>query len=116
MLVEAGLIVFSDASFEFADEGLEKTQHGSLVDLPRIFLSHFNDFSEVVVVEFCAQELPRLFALSPCFAQVSLHNRIRALTLFPARALRVRCQFGLSGKHDTRHVGVDVTDVGAVVG
>ena len=37
MLVEAGLVAFSSACLEFADEVPEEAQHGSLANLPEIF-------------------------------------------------------------------------------
>ena len=37
VLVEAGLVAFSSACFEFADEVPEEAQHGSLAHLPNIF-------------------------------------------------------------------------------
>ena len=37
VLVEAGLVAFSSACFEFADEVPKQTQHGSLAHLPKMF-------------------------------------------------------------------------------
>ena len=54
MLVEAGLIAFSNACFGFADEGPEKAQHGSLVNLPKILTGNLHGLSNVALVEFCA--------------------------------------------------------------
>ena len=54
MLVKVGLIAFSNACFEVEDEGPEKSQHGSLADLPNIFASHLYGLSKVAVVGFCA--------------------------------------------------------------
>ena len=46
MPVEVGLFIFSNAYFEFADEGPEDAQHGILA---KIFASHFHGFSKVTV-------------------------------------------------------------------
>ena len=54
VLVEAGLVAFSSAYFEFADEAPEEAQHGSLAHLPKVFSSHLHGLSKVVVVRFCA--------------------------------------------------------------
>ena len=54
ILVEAGLVVFSSACFEFADEVSKEAQHGHLANLPKIFSSHLHDLSKVDVVRFCA--------------------------------------------------------------
>ena len=40
MPVQAGLVAFSSACFEFADEAPEEAQHGSLANLPKIFFRH----------------------------------------------------------------------------
>ena len=53
MLVEAGLVAFSNACFELADE-VPEAQHGSFANLPEICLSHHYGLSEVVVEGFCA--------------------------------------------------------------
>ena len=53
MLVEAGLVAFSRAFFEFADEVLEEAQCGSLVHLPKSFSSHVHSLSKAAVVGFC---------------------------------------------------------------
>ena len=53
VLVEAGLVAFSSACFEFADEVPEETQHGSLTHLPKGFFSHLHGISKVAVVRFC---------------------------------------------------------------
>ena len=50
VLVEAGLIVVPKARFEFADEGPEEAQHGSLANLPNIFARHRHDLLKVAVV------------------------------------------------------------------
>ena len=54
VLVEAGLIAFSIACFEFADEAPKEAQHGSLAHLPKFFSCHFHGLSKVAVVGFCA--------------------------------------------------------------
>ena len=54
VLVEAGLVAFSSACFEFADEVPKEIQHGSLAHLPKIFSSHLRGLSKVAVVGFCA--------------------------------------------------------------
>ena len=54
VLVEAGLVAFSSAFFEFADEVPKEAQHGSLAHLPKIFSSHLHGLSKVAAVEFCA--------------------------------------------------------------
>ena len=54
MLVEAGLVAFSSACFEFADEVPKEAQHGSLAHLPKVFSSHLHGLSKVAVVGFCA--------------------------------------------------------------
>ena len=54
VLVEADLVTFSSACFEFADEVPEEAQHGSLAHLRKVFSSHLHDLSKVVVVGFCA--------------------------------------------------------------
>ena len=53
VLVDAGLITFPNACFEFADEGPEEAQHGSFVNLPNIFASHLCGLSKVAVVGVC---------------------------------------------------------------
>ena len=40
VLVEAGLVAFSSACFEFANEVPKEAQHGSLAHLPKFFSSH----------------------------------------------------------------------------
>ena len=54
VLVEADLIAFSIACFEFADEVPKKAWHGSFAHLPKFFSSHFHGLSKVAVVGFCA--------------------------------------------------------------
>ena len=53
VLVKAGLVAFSSACFEFANEIPKEAQHGSLAHLPNIFSSHLHGFSKVAVVAFC---------------------------------------------------------------
>ena len=53
-LVEPGLVAFSSACFEFADEVPKDAQHGSLPHLPKVFPSHLHGLSNVSVVGFCA--------------------------------------------------------------
>ena len=52
--VEAGMVAFSNACVEFADEVPKETQHGSLAHLPKIFSSHLHGLSKVAGVGFCA--------------------------------------------------------------
>ena len=54
VLVEAGLIAFSIACFEFADEVSKEAQHGSLAHLPKVFSSHLHGLLKVAAVGFCA--------------------------------------------------------------
>ena len=54
VLVEAGLVAFSSACLEFANEVPKEAQHGSLAHLSNVFSSHLHDLSKVAVVGFCA--------------------------------------------------------------
>ena len=54
VLVEADLVAFSSACFEFSDEVPKDAQHGSLAHLPEIFSSHLHGLSKVAAVGFCA--------------------------------------------------------------
>ena len=54
VLVEAGLVAFSSAYFEFADEVPKEARHGSLAHLPNVFSSHLHGLSKVADVGFCA--------------------------------------------------------------
>ena len=54
VLIEAGLVTFSSACFECADEVPKSAQHGSLAHLPKIFSSHLQGLSKVAVVGICA--------------------------------------------------------------
>ena len=54
VLVEAGLVAFSRACFEFADEVSKEAQHGSLAHLPKFFSRHLHGIMKVAAVEFCA--------------------------------------------------------------
>ena len=51
-LVEADLIAFPNACFEFVDKGPEEAQHGSLANRPKRFASHLHDLSKVAAVGF----------------------------------------------------------------
>ena len=54
VLVEAGLVAFSSACFEFADKVPKEAQHGSLAHLPKVFSSHLHGLSKVAAVGFGA--------------------------------------------------------------
>ena len=54
VLVEADLIAFPDACFEFVDEDSKDAQHGSLANLLKVLASNFHGLSKVAVVRFCA--------------------------------------------------------------
>ena len=54
VLVEAGLVAFSVACFEFADEVPKEAQHDSVAHLPKVFPSHFHGLSKDAIVGFCA--------------------------------------------------------------
>ena len=62
MLVEAGLVAFSSACFEFADEVPEEAQHGSLANLPKIFPAIFTVFRRLLLWGFARRCL-----LASCF-------------------------------------------------
>ena len=49
VLVEAGLIAFSSACFEFADEVHKEAQHGSLAHLAKIFPAIFLAFRRLLL-------------------------------------------------------------------
>ena len=49
-LVEAGLVAFWIACFEFADGVPKKAQHGSLAHFPKVFSGHFHGLSKIDVV------------------------------------------------------------------
>ena len=66
VLVVAGLVAFSIACFEFANEVPKKTQHGSLAHLQKFFSSHFHGLLKVAVVGFCAQVPPCLLFMVSC--------------------------------------------------
>ena len=53
-LIEAGLVTFSSACFEFVDEVPKEAQHGSLAHLPKFFSSHLHGLLKVAAVGFCA--------------------------------------------------------------
>ena len=50
MLVEAGLVALSNVCFEFADEGADEAQPGSLTNLLKIFVSHLHGLLKVAAV------------------------------------------------------------------
>ena len=54
VLVEAGLVAFSSACFEFANEVPKEAQHGSLARLLKFFSSHLHDLPKVAIAGFCA--------------------------------------------------------------
>ena len=54
VLLAAGLVAFSSACFEFADEVPKEAQHGSLAHLPKLFFSHLHGLSKVAVAGLCA--------------------------------------------------------------
>ena len=54
VLVEASLTTFSDARFEFTDDGPDEAQHDSLANIPKSFASHLHGLSKVAAVGFCA--------------------------------------------------------------
>ena len=49
VLVEAGLVAFSSACFEFADEVPKEAQHGSLAHLPKFFPAIFTAFQRLLL-------------------------------------------------------------------
>ena len=49
VLVEAGLVAFSSACFEFANEAAKKARHGSLAHLPKVFPAIFTTFRRMLV-------------------------------------------------------------------
>ena len=54
VLAKAGLVAFSNACFEFADEVPKEAQHGNHAHLPKFFSSHLHGLSKASVVGFCA--------------------------------------------------------------
>ena len=54
VLLEAGLIAFTSACFEFANEVPKEAQHGSLAHFPKVFSNHLHGLSKIAVVGFCA--------------------------------------------------------------
>ena len=54
MLGEAGLVAFSSACFEFADDVPEEVQHGSLANFLKFSASYLHGLSKVAVEGFCA--------------------------------------------------------------
>ena len=71
VLIKAGLIAFSNASFEFAYEILEETQHGSLTNLPKLFANHLHGLSKVAIVEFCGHLLASFLCFHAAFISAS---------------------------------------------
>ena len=49
VLIEAGLVAFSIACFEFADEVPNEAQHGSLARLPKVFPAIFTVFRRLLL-------------------------------------------------------------------
>ena len=54
VLVEAGLVAFSSACFECADEVPKEARFCSLAHLPKVFSSYLRGLSKVAVMGFCA--------------------------------------------------------------
>ena len=54
MPIEAGVVAFSDACFEFADVGSEEAQHGGLANLLKILASYLHGLSKNAIVGVCA--------------------------------------------------------------
>ena len=54
VLIEAGLVTFSSACFDFVEEVPKEAQHGSLAHLPNVFSSHLHGLSKVAAMGFCA--------------------------------------------------------------
>ena len=100
VLIKADLVTFPDTFFEFADVGPDEAQHSSLANFLQILAS----LTKKVVVRACPKALPRLLSLLPFCVHISLHARVRAPTLWSARALRARCNFCGNGKHMVSHV------------
>ena len=61
VLVEAGLVSFSSACSEFADEFPKEAQHGSLAHLPKVFPAIFAAFRKLLLWDSARK---RLFASS----------------------------------------------------
>ena len=89
----------SDTFFEFADVGPEEAQHSSLASFLQVLVSLFYGLTKKVAVRACPKTFPRLLSLLPCCLHISLHARVRAPTLWSARALRARCNFCRNGNH-----------------
>ena len=49
VLVGAGLVAFSSACFEFANEVPEEARHGSLAHLSKVFSSHLHDLRRLLL-------------------------------------------------------------------
>ena len=54
VLVQVDLIAFSSTFFEFADKVPEEAQHGSLVNLPKLFPAILTAFRRLLLWGFCA--------------------------------------------------------------
>ena len=52
--IEAGLVAFSSACFEYTDEVPQEAHHGSLAHLSKFFSSYLYGLSKVVVMRFFA--------------------------------------------------------------
>ena len=83
VLIEAGLVAFSCACSEFADEVPKEAQHGSLAHLPKVFPSHLHGLPKAAVVGFCVLAPPNLLSLLSCCAHLRFHIGPRAPTCSP---------------------------------
>ena len=55
VFVEAGLVAFSRAFFDFADEVPKETQHGRLAHLPKVFPAIFTAFRKLLLWGFARE-------------------------------------------------------------
>ena len=108
VLVEAGLVAFLSACFEFANEVPKRSSARQPCAPSDFFSSHLHDLSKVAVL------FPRILSLLPCCVHFSFHTGPRAPNLCSAGALRARYQLCRSGKHDVGHVSGNATDAGAI--
>ena len=98
MLVEADMVAFSSACFEFADAIPEEAQHASLANLPKVFPGFFMVFQRLLLWDSARRYL--LASSLSCYAAF-----ISASTPGPAhqpcapRGCLEHAQFGRSGKH-----------------
>ena len=53
MPIEAGVVAFPDACFEFADVGPAEAQHGGLANLLEVFANHLHGLSKNAIVGVC---------------------------------------------------------------